>query len=365
MNITEEKLLEYLSKALVCVAVIVIGYIITRLIIGILRKILNKSRMDGTAEGFVLSVLKVIFYFIVAVTALGTIGVNVASLITALGAAALTAGLALQDLLKNVVSGLVILINKPFVSGNILDFEGVKGTVEEINIFSTTVHTLDNKLVTIPNSRLTSNNVVNCTMVEQRRVDCTFSVSYDDDIDKVREIILNLMATNEMILKDPEPTVRVGEHLDSGVQIKVFAWATPDDYYEVYFFLQENVKKEFDKNGISIEHMPSGIDTMTIFVHKDEFEEKEQQVLAGIHKAVNPDHIELESDLALIAIVGRGMRSTRGTAGRIFSALAHAHINVKMIDQGSSELNIIVGVRHDDFKNAIRALYQIFVETQI
>ena len=94
-------------------------------------------------------------------------------------------------------------------------------------------------------------------------------------------------------------------------------------------------------------------------------EEKEQQVLAGIHKAVNPDHIELESDLALIAIVGRGMRSTRGTAGRIFSALAHAHINVKMIDQGSSELNIIVGVRHDDFKNAIRALYQIFVETQI
>lgn len=221
MNITEEKLLEYLSKALVCVAVIVIGYIITRLIIGILRKILNKSRMDGTVEGFVLSVLKVIFYFIVAVTALGTIGVNVASLITALGAAALTAGLALQDLLKNVVSGLVILINKPFVSGNILDFEGVKGTVEEINIFSTTVHTLDNKLVTIPNSRLTSNNVVNCTMVEQRRVDCTFSVSYDDDIDKVREIILNLMATNEMILKDPEPTVRVGEHLDSGVQIKV------------------------------------------------------------------------------------------------------------------------------------------------
>ena len=106
-------------------------------------------------------------------------------------------------------------------------------------------------------------------------------------------------------------------------------------------------------------------DTMTIFVHKDEFEEKEQKVLSEIHKAVKPDHIELESDLALIAIVGRGMRATRGTAGRIFSALAHAHINVKMIDQGSSELNIIVGVRHDDFKNAIRALYEIFVETRI
>lgn len=125
------------------------------------------------------------------------------------------------------------------------------------------------------------------------------------------------------------------------------------------------VLQVFEEHDISIEHMPSGIDTMTIFVHKDEFEEKEQQVLSAIHKTVKPDHIELESDLALIAVVGRGMRATRGTAGRIFSALAHAHINVKMIDQGSSELNIIVGVRHDDFKNAIRALYEIFVVTQI
>ena len=125
------------------------------------------------------------------------------------------------------------------------------------------------------------------------------------------------------------------------------------------------VLQAFEDNGVSIEHMPSGIDTMTIFVHKDEFEKKEQQILAEIHKLVHPDHIELESNLALIAIVGRGMKSTRGTAGRIFSALAHAHINVKMIDQGSSELNIIVGVRHDDFKNAIRALYEIFVVTQL
>lgn len=125
------------------------------------------------------------------------------------------------------------------------------------------------------------------------------------------------------------------------------------------------VLQVFEDNHISIEHMPSGIDTMTIFVHKDEFEEHEQQVLSSIYKTVKPDHIELESDLALIAVVGRGMKSTRGTAGRIFSALAHAHINIKMIDQGSSELNIIIGVRHDDFKNAIRALYQIFVDTQL
>lgn len=125
------------------------------------------------------------------------------------------------------------------------------------------------------------------------------------------------------------------------------------------------VLQVFEDNGVSIEHMPSGIDTMTIFVHKNAFEENEQKILSDIQKLVNPDHIELESDLALVAVVGRGMRSTRGTAGRIFSALAHAHINVKMIDQGSSELNIIIGVKHEDFKNAIRALYEIFVLTQI
>ena len=125
------------------------------------------------------------------------------------------------------------------------------------------------------------------------------------------------------------------------------------------------VLQDFEDNGISIEHMPSGIDTMTVFVHQSEFEEKEQKVIAGIHQAVQPDSIELESDLALIAIVGRGMRAKRGTSGRVFSALAHAHVNVKMIDQGSSELNIVVGVRNHDFENAVRALYDIFVTTRI
>ncbi len=127
----------------------------------------------------------------------------------------------------------------------------------------------------------------------------------------------------------------------------------------------KKVLEVFEQNQISIEHMPSGIDTMTIFVHQDEFEEKEQRVIAGIHRAVAPDFLELESDLALIAVVGRGMKATRGTSGRIFSALAHANVNVKMIDQGSSELNIIIGVRNHDFEAAIEAIYDIFVTTQV
>ena len=121
----------------------------------------------------------------------------------------------------------------------------------------------------------------------------------------------------------------------------------------------------FEKYGISFEHMPSGIDTMSIFVQQSLFEEHEQSVIAGIHRAVEPDHIELDSDLALIAVVGRGMKSARGTAGRIFSALAHARVNVKMIDQGSSELNIIIGVKNDDFEPAIKAIYDIFITAEI
>ena len=125
------------------------------------------------------------------------------------------------------------------------------------------------------------------------------------------------------------------------------------------------VLQVFEDQGISFEHVPSGIDTLTVYVHQDEFEEKEQQVIAGIHRAVSPDFVEMESDLALIAVVGRGMKSTRGTAGRIFSALAHANVNVKMIDQGSSELNIIIGVENRDFETAIKAIYDIFVLTQM
>lgn len=125
------------------------------------------------------------------------------------------------------------------------------------------------------------------------------------------------------------------------------------------------VLQVFEDQGISFEHVPSGIDTMTIYVHQDEFEEKEQQVIAGIHRAVQPDFVEMESDLALIAVVGRGMKSQRGTAGRVFSALAHAHVNVKMIDQGSSELNIIIGVENRDFETAVKAIYDIFVLTQM
>lgn len=198
------------------------------------------------------------------------------------------------------------------------------------------------------------------------------SVLHEDAIFPVRKegIPINIRNTNApedegtMIV---ESTSRKSEYTITGIAGKhgFTAVSIEKDMMNSELGFCRKVLEEFEKNGISIEHMPSGIDTMSVFVNQEEFVNKEQEVLAGIHRNTHPDAIDIEPDIALIAVVGRGMKSTRGTAGRIFSALAHAHVNVRMIDQGSSELNIIVGVDDSDFEKAISAIYDIFVNTQL
>ena len=198
------------------------------------------------------------------------------------------------------------------------------------------------------------------------------SVLHEDAIFPVRKagIPINIRNSNRpeddgtMIV---ESTCRIPAYTITGIAGKkgFVAVNIEKDMMNSEIGFGRKVLSAFEDNGISFEHMPSGIDTMTIFVHQDEFQEKEQEVIADINRLAKPDTIHLESDLALIAVVGRGMKSTRGTAGRLFSALAHAHINVKMIDQGSSELNIIIGVNNEDFEDAIRAIYDIFVVARL
>lgn len=241
-----------MTQFIFAVLLIIVGYVLAKLLIRLLKKILFASKMEHTVATFIVSMTKVILYPFVVVTSLSTVGVNVTSLIAALSALALTAGLALKDSLGNVASGLVILLNKPFVAGDILEFEGIKGTVSSIRIFSTTINTLDNKRVTIPNSRLTANNVVNCTMVEKRRLDLSYTISYDEDIDKVKELLYSLAENVDKVLKDPQPSVHIGKYFDSGIEVIVWLWIIPDDYFDVYFYMQENVKKLFDDNGITI-----------------------------------------------------------------------------------------------------------------
>ena len=198
------------------------------------------------------------------------------------------------------------------------------------------------------------------------------SVLHEDAVFPVRKagIPINIRNTNDPEAEGTlivESTCQKPEYTITGIAGKkgFVAVSIDKDMMNSEVGFCRKALQAFEQNGISIEHMPSGIDTMTIFVHQDEFQEKEQEVIADINRLAKPDTIHLESDLALIAVVGRGMKSTRGTAGRLFSALAHAHINVKMIDQGSSELNIIIGVREHDFEAAIKAIYDIFVVAQI
>ena len=167
---------KYLPKILIFLLVFVVGSLIVKLLLKLIRKIIDKSKIERTVITFFFSILKIVLYLIVVMTALSTIGVNVSSIITTFAAAAITAGLALQESLGNVASGVVILISKPFVAGDILEFEGIKGYVRSIRVFSTQIHTFDNKIVNIPNSRLTANNVTNCTGQTNRRINLSYTV---------------------------------------------------------------------------------------------------------------------------------------------------------------------------------------------
>ena len=194
------------------------------------------------------------------------------------------------------------------------------------------------------------------------------SVLHEDAIFPVRSkgIPINIKNTNAPDAEGTwivESTARKPQFTITGIAGKkgFCAVSITKDLMNSEIGFGRKVLQSFEDNGISFEHMPSGIDTMTIVVHEDEFLHKEQAVVSEIHRLTRPDQVEIESDLALIAVVGRGMKSMRGTAGRIFSALAHAHINVRMMDQGSSELNIIIGVANEDFEGAIKAIYDIFV----
>ena len=198
------------------------------------------------------------------------------------------------------------------------------------------------------------------------------SVLHDEAIFPVRKagIPINIRNTNKP--EDPGTMIVATTSQKSKFTItgiagkKGFATVSIDKELmntQVGFF--RKVLSVFEENNISVEHIPSGIDTMCVILDQEVFQKKEQLVLSGIQRAVEPTDLQVHTDLALIAVVGRGMRETRGTAGRVFSALAHANINIRMIDQGSSELNIIIGVKNEDFETAVKAIYDIFITTQL
>jgi small conductance mechanosensitive channel len=218
----------------------------------LIKRIMLKGKVDETLVSFVRNLCYVALLAFVVIAALNQLGIQTASLIAVLGAAGLAIGLALQGSLGNFASGVLMVIFKPFKVGDFIEGAGTAGIVEKVEIFTTQLKTPDNKTVIVPNAKLTGDNITNFTVKGTRRVDFVFGIGYGDDIDKARSIIKEIIDRDERVMKEPEPMIVVSELADSSVNLTVRAWTSAGDYWSFYFDTTENVKKQFDTEGVSI-----------------------------------------------------------------------------------------------------------------
>ncbi len=261
-----ELLTIYGLKILAAIAVFVIGRWVAKGLRNLARRVMEKKAVDQTLTSFAVNLAYVALLAFVIIAALGQLGIQTTSFIAVIGAAGLAIGLALQGSLSNFAAGFLMIIFRPFKVGDFIEGAGVAGTVEEIEIFTTTLKSPDNKTVIIPNASLTSGNIINWTVKGTRRVDLAMGIGYGDDIDKARNIMSDIIAKDERILKDPATTIAVSELADSSVNFVVRPWVKSGDYWDVYFDLTEKFKKAFDAQGISIPYPQRDVH---IYEHKD------------------------------------------------------------------------------------------------
>ena len=247
-----EKFAAALPKLIVFILVLVIGFWLAKLVGDLTVKILENKGVDKSMHRFVKRSTVIFLRIIVAVIALEQIGFNVNSFITALGAAGITAGLGLQNSIAQLAGGVQILFNKPFKAGDYIEIGDVQGKVREIRFMYTTLVTNDNKLVVVPNQNITTSTLINYTTRDKIRLDLTYSISYEDDIEKAKKVLRQVVESEPLLLKDPKYTIGVYKHGASGVELACFVWCKSSDYWPTYFSMQEKVKLAFDKNGIHI-----------------------------------------------------------------------------------------------------------------
>lgn len=245
-------IIEKAPSFLAAIIIIVAGIVFSRLIGQLVVKAMSAKGVDPSIHSFIRTVITLILNFVFILSALSTIGIDVNSFVTALGAAGITAGIGLQSSISQIASGVQILVNHPFKSGDYIDVGTASGKVHEIKIMYTVLITIDNKRVIIPNSYITSNNIVNYNAEDRRRLDLVFSISYDTDFEKAKRVIRQVISENNRILTDPEPLVAIKEHGASSINIACLIWCSSNDYWDVYYYMQESIKTAFDKNGISI-----------------------------------------------------------------------------------------------------------------
>jgi len=234
------------------IAIFVVGKVVAKMVLGLLGKVLKRSKMDDMLVNFILSISNAILLLVIIVAALDRLGVDTTSLIAIVGAAGLAIGLSLQDSLKNFAAGVMLLLFKPFKSGDFIEAAGVSGVVDEISIFTSTMHTADNRSVIVPNGAIYSGVIINYSAQDTRRVDMVFGIGYEADLRQAKQLLADIIAEDDRILKDPATVIAVSELADSSVNFIVRPWVNSADYWGVLWDTTEKVKLRFDEAGISI-----------------------------------------------------------------------------------------------------------------
>lgn len=244
--------IEWGLKLVYALIALLIGLWIIRTIVKGVKKRLVKGNMEPSLQTFATSMISIILKVLLVLSVMEILGTKMTSFVAILGAAGLAIGMALSGTLQNFAGSVMILIFKPYKVGEFIEAQGHQGVVKEIQIFVTELLTPDNKTIYVPNGPMSNGSIVNYSRQEQRRVDLTFGIAYSDDIDKAKAIIHETLANNPLVLKNPGATVTVSELADSSVNFATRPWCNSADYWTVFFALNEEIKKAFDKNGISI-----------------------------------------------------------------------------------------------------------------
>ncbi|MDX6020433.1 small-conductance mechanosensitive channel MscS [Scandinavium sp. V105_16] len=244
-------LLSYAVNIVAAIAIIIVGMIVARLMSNAVNRVMRARQIDATVADFLSAMLRYAIIAFTLIAALGRVGVQTASVIAVLGAAGLAVGLALQGSLSNLAAGVLLVMFRPFRAGEYVDLGGVAGTVLNVQIFSTTMRTVDGKIVVIPNGKIIAGNIINFSREPVRRNEFIIGVAYDSDIDKVKQLLTNIIESDERIIKDREMTVRLNELAPSSMNFVVRTWSKSSDLQNVYWDVLERVKREFDANGIS------------------------------------------------------------------------------------------------------------------
>ncbi len=247
-----ESALAFGSKVLIALVILLIGLLIMKLVLRFVKRTMKKSHVDGIINNYLVICIKTLIWVILIISILTILGVPTTSLIAIISAAGVAIALALQDSLSNLAGGLLIIINKPFSKGDLIETQGLTGVVEEIHLMNCKLHTIQNKAIIIPNRHLFDGTIVNCSSTGCRRIDISVSVDYQADLQKVKETLLRLAAENPLVLDDPAPLVGVAELEESGVKIDFLVWCETQNYIPAFYNIREEVLLAFRREQIEI-----------------------------------------------------------------------------------------------------------------